>query len=181
MGDAARTRALFERCITLQLPAKKMKVRTRTTRCSRHGWAGREGRMHLCLRNHACLAGLSCRVSRGLAGGPIRVRSSGHTARQGREVVAAATARSSSSSATCSTRRSTARRRAGSTCRSGPGSSCPPCRPTPDPPAAVDRQPLGLGPERHIAPAFWPVKTDSAEAQAKQYFAHDRELQALGR
>ena len=29
MGDAARTRALFERCITLQLPAKKMKVRTR--------------------------------------------------------------------------------------------------------------------------------------------------------
>ena len=26
MGDAARTRALFERCITLQLPAKKMKV-----------------------------------------------------------------------------------------------------------------------------------------------------------
>lgn len=28
VGDAARTRALFERCITLQLPAKKMKVRS---------------------------------------------------------------------------------------------------------------------------------------------------------
>lgn len=28
-GDAARTRALFERAITVQLPPKKMKVRCR--------------------------------------------------------------------------------------------------------------------------------------------------------